>query len=288
MLIFPYLERRGIVAVPRVLWGREDQAMVKLREILSSLENPVEEARVELASKLLELAQELSELVFRENKILYPAVYALFSEGEWAAIAEIARDIGYIVDTGEGEWRPSAEPVYPYELEVSVTPEQLEKLPPEFKAAALQSGLTPDTYRVEREGDIKLETGFLTPEEIEGIFRSLPLEVTFADPNDRVRFYSRSELAEGFVRAKTILGRRIPFCHPPRLEKYVMLNVDLIKKGQYRFREFWTKQGDRVIRVIVAPVRAKDGRYLGTLEVVEDLTEVVNNPEEVKKKVVVL
>ena len=292
MLIFPYLERRGIVAIPRVLWGREDQVLVKLRHVVQELsklgEHSPRETLVDFASRLLELAKEISELVFRENKILFPAVYALFSEGEWVAIGEIASEMGYIVETGVSEWKPSAKPIYPYELEVVVTPEQIEKLPPEFKAAIERAGLQPDTYKVRREGDIELETGFLTPEEVEGIFRSLPVEVTYADVNDRVRFFSESDVAGGFVRTKTILGRRMPFCHPPRLENYVMLNVEAIKKGEYKYREFWTRLGDRVIRVTIAPVKGRDGRLLGVLEVVEDLTEVVNNPEEIKKKIVVL
>ncbi|MGC9121946.1 MAG: PAS domain-containing protein [Thermogladius sp.] len=128
----------------------------------------------------------------------------------------------------------------------------------------------------------------MTPEEIEGIFRALPLEVTYGDVNDRVRFFSESEIAGGFVRTKTILGRRIPFCHPPRLEKYVMTNVEALKKGQFKYREFWTRLGDRIIRVIIAPVKNREGKLLGTLEIVEDLTDVVNNPEEVKKKILVL
>jgi DUF438 domain-containing protein len=292
MLIFPYLERRGIIAVPRVLWGREDQVITKLRQVALDLEkhgdNVDRNLVQQIVPRLMEVSSEIAELVFRENKILYPAVYALFSEGEWAAIAEIADEIGYIVEPGEKEWKPSSKPVYPYELEVTVTREQLDKLPPEFRNAIEQRGIQPESYQIRREGDIELETGYLTPVEIEGIFRSLPLELTYADTSDHVRFFSESEITGGFVRTKTILGRRIPFCHPPRLENYVMVNVEAIKKGQFKYREFWTRMGDRIIRVLIAPVKNRDGKLLGVLEIVEDLTEVVNNPEEIKRKIVVL
>ena len=292
MLIFPYLERRGIIAVPRVLWGREDQIIVKLRQVSSDLEKQADAVdrvkAMEIASRLLELSNEIADLVFRENKILYPATLALLSEGEWAAIAEIADEMGYIVEAGEREWKPTAKPVYPYELDAKVTREQLEKLPPEFKTVIEKNGIQAETYHIRREGDIELETGFLTPAEIEGIFRSLPLELTYADASDHVRFFSESEISGGFVRTKTVLGRRIPFCHPPRLENYVMINVEAVKKGQFKYREFWTRMGDRIIRVLVAPVKSREGRLLGVLEIVEDLTEVVNNPEEIKKKIAVL
>ncbi|MEM3989674.1 MAG: DUF438 domain-containing protein [Desulfurococcaceae archaeon] len=293
MLIFPYLERRGIVAIPRVLWGREDQVVVKMRELSKDLSEGIKEGSASerlkaLLNSMQQLVREITDLIFRENKILYPAVWALFSEGEWAAIAEIAEDMGYIVEVSGREWKPSAKPVLPFEISESIPPEKISLLPDEFKAFALSSKVTPDSYSVEKPGDLRLETGFLTPKEVEGIFRSLPIEVTYADSNNRVRFFSESEISGGFVRAKTILGRRLEYCHPPRLEQYVSRVVEQVKKGVDKYRVFWTKLGDRVIRVIVAPVKNREGELLGVLEVVEDLTEVVNNPEEVRRKIVVL
>jgi DUF438 domain-containing protein len=291
MLVFPYLERRGIVAVPRVLWGREDQVIMKIRQLLELLSriNVVDESLAKLVSeKALEIAKEASELVFRENKILYPAVYALFSEGEWVAIAEIANEMGWLIDIGEVEWKPSAKPVLPYEIDGRITPQQIEALPQEFRSMALARGVEPDNYVIKRDNDIELSTGFLTAGEIDAIFRSLPLEVTYADKNDRVRFFSESRLGRGFVRTKTILGRRIEFCHPPRLEKLVRQTVDELKQGKAPYREFWTKLGDSILRVLIVPVKGVNGEYLGTIEIVEDMTEIINKPEEIKKKIMVL
>jgi DUF438 domain-containing protein len=291
MLVFPYLERRGIAAVPRVLWGREDQAMVKIRQLLELLPkiNIVDTSSAKLVSeKALEIAKEVSELVFRENKILYPAVYALFSEGEWVAIAEIANEMGWLIDIGEVEWKPSAKPVLPYEIDGRISLQQIEALPQEFRSMALAKGVEPDNYVVKRDNDIELSTGFLKPNEVDAIFRSLPLETTYADINDRVRFFSESKLGRGFVRTKTILGRRIEFCHPPRLEKLVRQTVDELKQGKEPYREFWTKLGDSIIRVLIVPVRGANGEYLGTIEIVEDMTEILNKPEEIKKKIMVL
>ncbi|MCX8199485.1 MAG: DUF438 domain-containing protein [Sulfolobales archaeon] len=291
MIIFPYLERRGIIAIPRVMWGREDQVIVKARELSRELEEGVKgeliaEKLKTVLNSMQQLAGEITDLVFRENKILYPATWALFSEGEWAAIAEVAREIGYVIEVSEEKWKPSEKPVLPFEVSESIPPEKIPLLPEEFRAIALLSKI--DSYNVKKPSDLELETGFLTPEEVEGIFRSLPIEVTYADSNNRIRFYSESEISGGFARAKTILGRRLEYCHPPRLEQYVSRVVEQVKKGVEKHRVFWTKLGDRVIRVIVASVKNSEGELLGVLEIVEDLTEVVNNPEEVKKRIVVL
>ncbi len=286
MLLFPYLERRGIVAVPRVLWGREDQAILKLRALLKRVQDelPPEEVNA-LAKEAADLANELTELVFRENKILFPALWALLTEGEWAAVAEEARKIGYLVKA-EREWEPKAEPVLPHQSEPKVEEDSLERLPPEFRAVA--AGVEPDKYRLVREGDLSLGTGFLSPEEVEGVFRALPVEVTFADASDRVRFYSDGRLPPAFVRTRTILGRNLLYCHPPRLERLVRETVETLKRGEADYREFWTRIGERIVRVFISAVRDEGGRYLGAVEVVEDFTEALKNPEEVLKKVVVL
>jgi len=292
MLVFPYLERRGIVAVPRVLWGREDQVIVKLRTFRELADKVLEDDRLEdvkEASKLaLEISREISELIFRENKILYPAVYILFTDGEWSAIDEVANEIGWIVEVSEREWKPDAEPLYPYMVDGVVTSEQIEKLPPEFRRTLEFAGVNPDEYRVERSNDLELDTGFINTREFRGMFRALPVEVTYTGKDGRVRFYSESMFHKGFVRTKTIIGRRFEYCHPPRLEEFVKKVFKEIVSEDKPYHEFWTRVGDRIIRVLITPVKNKDDEILGVLEIVEDLTDIVNNPEEIKEKIVVL
>ena len=241
-----------------------------------------------IANRALEIAREISELVFRENKILFPAVWALFSEGGWAAIDEMANDIGRLVDVGEKLWTPKTSPFMPYEIEVTITHEQIDKLPPEFKSMALTHGIQPDSYKIKRDEDIDLETEFLSVKEISSLFKSLPLEITYANIDDRVKFFSKSMFGRGFTRTKTIIGRRVEYCHPPRLEALVRKTVDEIKSGEASYREFWTRVEDRVIRVLIIGVKDDNGRYLGTVEIVEDLTDVINNVDEIKKKILVL
>jgi len=288
MILFPYLERRGINAIPRVLWGKEDQAIVKIRE-LEQLLNAGSEQKdgSKIASLSLEISREIADLVFRENKILYPTLLSLLSEGEWAAIMSLSDELGYIVPKREAIWKPSSEPVLPYQIEGHLDKKELEKLPAEVRT--LVETAVPEEYSIKEEGkDIELTTGFLTKEQLEGIFESIPLELTFADSNDRIKFYSKSKLMGGFPRSRSIIGRRLEYCHPPRLENYVKLNVRLLKEGQFNHREFWTRSGDRILRVIVAGIRDKNGRYLGTLEIVEDFTEIIKDPESIMKKIVIL
>jgi len=290
MLLFAYLERRGIYAIPRVLWGREDQVIVKLREFYRYAVESKSKGDVDMMVKAGELASEVSreigELVFRENKILYPTLYVLLSDEEWSTILSIADEIGWIVDTSDRVWKPLETKVYPYMIETLLTDEQLAKLPPEVRLR--QGDIKADNYVIRREDDIEFETGFLTRDEVEGILKSLPLEVTYANKDHRVRFYSESEMQEGFVRTKTIIGRKLEYCHPPRLESFVNKVADEVLKGEVDKRVFWTKLGDRILRVIIAPVKNRDEEIQGVLEIVEDLTDVIENVDKIKENIMVL
>ncbi|MCS7111388.1 MAG: PAS domain-containing protein [Ignisphaera sp.] len=196
--------------------------------------------------------------------------------------------MGWIVDVGDREWKPLEKPVLPYELKTAVDPQKVEELPPEFREIMVRGGLTPDTYEIRSADDLDLDTGYLNTEEIRELLRSLPLEITYADRNDRVVFFSESRLGKGFVRTKTVLGRRVEFCHPPRLEKLIRSVIDDLKSGKANYREFWTRIRDRVVRVLIVAARNDAGEYLGAVEIVEDLTEVINRADEIKKRIVVL
>ncbi len=290
MLIFPYLERRGIYAVPRVLWGREDRIIMNLRKLLEKIHRSDEEIvkdKDTIADEILNLSKEIAELVFRENKILYPSIWALFTEGEWAAIKEEADKMGYIVDKKK-DWIPNEKPIWPYELaSTTISEEQYKKMPPEIRSV-IDKGVKPDNYVIKNEEDIDLGTGFLSVEEIKSIFNNLPLDITYANKDDRVKFYTNSRLLRGFVRTKTIIGRKMEYCHPPRLEYLVKKVANDLKEGKRDIAVFWTRLGGRIIRVMIAPVRNEKGEYLGTMEIVEDFTEIIENPEEIKKKILVL
>lgn len=287
MIVFPYLERLGIYAVPRVLWGREREVIDnvrKLRELIRSKGDVNEVAKLGHA-----VTSEVAELIFRENKILYPTIWSLFSEGMWKAVYKEFKEVGFVVKV-DAEWVSSEEPVYPWQIEKGLDEQSVERLPPEIRSAALalQQGLKPDTFKLVRDGDVDLSTGYINIEEIKGILKVLPIELTFADKDGRVRFYSKSAFLKGFARVRTLLGRKLEYCHPPRLEQTIKKVFEDLKNGVKDHYEFYTTVGGRILRVLAVAVRNDGGEFLGALEVVEDVTDIVERHEEVKKKVVVL
>jgi hypothetical protein len=205
-------------------------------------------------------------MVFRENHILFPTLKALLSEGEWRAIAENEAMIGhYKVEPG-GDWRPSVEPVYPYQLEPGLTPDQMQRIPAEVGAMVGEA----QSHKLVRDGDLELEDGYLSRNEINAILRTLPLDVSFVDSEQRVRFYNRTD-DRIFARAKTVLGRQVQLCHPPRSVAIVGKIIANFKAGKRTPEEFWLNMGDKRVSIRYFPVRDDQGDFLGTLEVVQEV-----------------
>ncbi len=276
MLIFPYIERRGITAVPTVLWTKHDEIRAKISGMIKLL-GKVEEMGREKFSELFsqhasELASMLIDMVYRENNIFYPTVRVLLSDGEWLAVKLQEGEYGYYKIKPGNEWKPKVKPIYPYEIEGKLDAETIVKLPPEVRKAVEEEEVEPDEYEVVREGDIEIENGFLKPEEIEAIFRTLPVDVTFVDSEDRVRFFSGGDRI--FQRSRNIIGRPVQLCHPPKSVHIVNEILKSFKEGKRDKAEFWIDFKGRKILIRYFPVRDREGNYLGTLEVTQDITDI--------------
>jgi DUF438 domain-containing protein len=276
MLIFPYLERRGITAVPTVLWTKHDENRYALKGLARLLATENEMGWPEFVERIRKKVEDVSsglvEMVFRENNIFYPAVYALLSEGEWLAIKQQEEIFGYYKFAPADEWHPEVRPLQPYEIEASLTAEQILSLPPEVQMALKGQRLEADKTRPGKEGDFEVDVGFLSPREISEIFKTLPFEISFIDREDRVKFYSKNH--QIFARSRSVIGRPVQLCHPPKSVYLVEKILRAFKEGKREVAEFWLNSGDRLIHIRYFPVRDDKGEYLGTIEVIQDVTGI--------------
>lgn len=123
---------------------------------------------------------------------------------------------------------------------------------------------------------IPLQIGALTPEQITGIFTHLPVDVTFVDEGNDVRFYSGGK-NRVFERTPDIIGRNVLNCHAPESVQIVFKILEDFRAGSRDSAEFWlqTKGEDsRFIHIRYYAVRDPQGKFLGTLEVTQDATEI--------------
>ncbi|MCK4368715.1 MAG: DUF438 domain-containing protein [Dehalococcoidales bacterium] len=116
-----------------------------------------------------------------------------------------------------------------------------------------------------------LET--LSTETLEAIFDALPVDITFVDGTDTVRYYSRHD-DRIFRRTPAVIGRKVQQCHPQQSIHKVNEVVSDLKSGKRKVAEFWIELKGRRIYIRYFPVRGKAGNYIGTLEVTQDITDL--------------
>ncbi|MBS7608547.1 MAG: DUF438 domain-containing protein [Candidatus Bathyarchaeia archaeon] len=245
-VLFPVLEKHGITEPPAIMWMEHNQLREKKKQLKRLLENVASMNLQDFKRQLSELANaiksSLNSHIFKENNILFPAAQRVVTEQEWTEMQTDFDEIGYCC----------------------FTPEHLIKKPAEKPTVEAKPMA---------EGALQFETGTLTKEEIEAILNTLPVDITFVDKDDAVKFFNKAE-KRLFVRTKAILGRKVQLCHPQKSIHVVNRILEAFKKGEKDVAEFWIQKGDRLIHIRYFAVRDKDGKYLGTMEVTQDITDL--------------
>ena len=247
--LFPVLEKHGISEPPAIMWMEHNQLREKKKQLKALIENAAKIDFPDFKRQLSKLANAIGDAlnghIFKENNILFPAAQRVVTEQEWTSIRGDFDEIGYCCFTPE--------PL------IAKPAKKLEK--PEIEEESMP------------EGTLQFETGTLTKEEIEAIFNTLPVDITFVDKDDAVKFFNKAE-KRIFVRTKAILGRKVQLCHPQKSVHVVNRILEAFKKGEKDVAEFWIQKGDRLIHIRYFAVRDKGGKYLGTMEVSQDITDL--------------
>jgi len=126
---------------------------------------------------------------------------------------------------------------------------------------------------LEKKEAIRLETGMLSKEEIETILDTLPIDLTFVDKEDTVRYFSQTR-ERIFPRTKAVIGRKVQQCHPQKSIHIVNQILEDFRKGRRDVAEFWINMQGRLIYIRYFPLRSKNGEYMGCLEVTQDITNI--------------
>jgi PAS domain S-box-containing protein len=113
----------------------------------------------------------------------------------------------------------------------------------------------------------------LSQEQLAGILEAIPIEISFVDDKDLVKFWNKHE-TRIFRRPVSVIGKSVQNCHPKHsLDKVSQLLSDF-KAGKRDSAEFWIDLKGRKVYIRYFAVRNKAGRYLGTLEATQDITEI--------------
>ncbi|MEM3404398.1 MAG: DUF438 domain-containing protein [Nitrososphaeria archaeon] len=243
-VIFPLLEKHGITEPPAIMWMEHDKIRNAKKEFQELVKKIKEQDFQIFKEKIDKNFEAMNTIIpnhfYKENNILFPTALQLITKEEWEEALTVFNEIGYC------RFTPLP----------TVAPEIREE---KIKEVSLDK--------------IKFETGSLTIEEVEAILNSLPIDITFVDTEDKVKFFNKSE-RRIFIRTKAVIGRKVQQCHPQKSVHIVNKILDSFKDGKRDVAEFWIEMGGRLIYIRYFPVRGKVGKYLGTIEVTQDVTEI--------------
>lgn len=239
-LFFPYMEKYGITAPPKVMWGVDDEIRAQIKEIISLLNG---RPTTELKEKLEAAVEKIREMIFKEENIMLPMLLDTLTQDEWKKIADESVQIGFMLDRVP-VWMPAPQ------QKVAATPE------PEA-----QSGV------------ITLPTGAMRIEELTAMLNTLPFDITFVDKNDIVKYFSEGN-ERIFARTKAVIGRNVSNCHPPASVHIVEKIVEDFKAGKKDHEDFWINMGERFVLIRYFAVRDEAGEYLGVLEVTQNIKPI--------------
>lgn len=102
----------------------------------------------------------------------------------------------------------------------------------------------------------------------------LPVEFSFVDAEDTVQLFNKNG-DRIFPRPASVIGRKVQNCHPKKSIDKVQQILDEMKAGKREKAEFWINLGEKKVQIRYFSVRDSDGKYLGCLEVSQDVTEIM-------------
>jgi hypothetical protein len=246
-LLFPYLEKKGFEGPSSVMWGVDNEIRNQIRQFLAAInqENP---SQPTVAKLFVEMTQDIREMIYKEEKILFPEALTRLSEQEWASIRQQENEIGYFNVTPEEGWQPATttDPIKPQETE---------------KEIAFMDHL------------LSLDTGELTLKQINLLLTHLPVDVTFVDENDEVRYFSQGQ-DRIFDRSPAIIGRAVTKCHPPQSVHRVQIILDDFHSGKRDVAEFWIQAGEAFVHIRYFALRDGEGAYQGCIEVTQEISHI--------------
>ncbi|MFD3262145.1 DUF438 domain-containing protein [Paenibacillus lentus] len=250
-LLFPYLEKYGIYGPTKVMWGVDDAIRAMIKEIKEKLlgYNGDRAAKNMLMIDLERLITEVNEMIFKEENILLPMALEKLTEDEWVKIAAESEEIGYCLVAPEEKWIP-------------------ERVPLAFDEGGegTENGHLPN-------GLIRFETGILSVAQLEAIMNHLPVDLTFIDEQDVVRYFSHGK-ERIFARTKAVIGRTVQNCHPPQSVHVVNDLLADFKAGRKDTEDFWIPFKDKFVYIRYFAIRGDDGKYMGTLEFTQNIAPI--------------
>lgn len=236
-ILFPAIEKRWPdFRCLQVMWSFHDDIRRNLKEIIVLLSAPTLD-KTQFNKVLGDIYFNMFAIINREERILFPHIETTFTAEQLDALFNESIEMGF-----------------PYYNPVKTTP-------------------TIPTEKTMQYGEIDLSTGNLTAEQIILLFSHLPVDITYVDENNTVKFYSNPP-HRIFPRTNAIIGRDVRNCHPPESVHVVEEIIENFREGKKEVASFWIKMKAQFILIQYFAVRDQQGVYKGVIEVSQEISEI--------------
>lgn len=188
---------------------------------------------------LAQVITRAEEMIYKENNILFPLCAKHFTKDEWEAIYHDEKDYPEVLGVKKTIWKEAEETGQAH------APAQAE-------------------------GEIVMPGGHMRLDQLIALLNTIPMEITFVDEDNINRYFN--EGPKVFKRPGMAIDREVFSCHPPKVEPMVRRIIQSFREGKEDDVTVWMEKGGRPMLVKYMAVRDKDARYLGTMEVVQDMT----------------
>lgn len=238
-LFFPSLEKKGISAIPQVMWGVDDEIRQDLKKVKLMLDDPSGDLST-IKTSIVAVVERVKDMVIKEENILLPKLVDIMSFYDWILADQGSDEIGYFLEKPTESW----------------------------KAKTDEDSVIEDTP-----GVFNFDAGKLSNIETNAIFNTLPLDMTFVDKDGFVKYFTQGK-ERIFDRPKTIIGRHVSLCHPPQSVHIVEEIINDFKSGKKDNEDFYINFKGAYVLIQYFAVRDKNGEYLGTLEMTQDIAPI--------------
>ncbi|EEP64696.1 PAS domain S-box protein [Veillonella dispar ATCC 17748] len=271
--LYPMLEEHGFDRPTRIMWTFDDG----VRDAISASYALLREDKYEeFLASVPETLAKLRDLNSKELEVLLPTSFKLLSDEEFVRMSKNDHEIGYAIINAPGLYvvpgiNDSAASLNgnAASQNSAVSNEFLNDL-----AGLLSKYVGPvGGAQVGKDAVLDVATGKLTLEQINLLFRHLPVDLSYVDENELVKFYSDTP-HRIFPRSANVIGREVKNCHPAKSVHVVEEIVEKFRSGEQNQAEFWINKPGLFIYVIYTAVRDENGKFRGVLEMMQDCTHI--------------
>ena len=255
-LIMPVLDQYGVTGPSEVMWGVDNE----IKQEVSRLAKELSTKEIsDIADDLEAVLKRMTEMIYKEENILLPTALEKFTDEQWVDIYRDLFEMGPVFIEEIPKWKHGEEELA-FRKETS------------SKNQAAEDESLKDGVISFHGGGAASPAGKLTIAQLRGILQALPIDITFIDADTTNQFYKNTDKV--FSRPLSSLGRSTYECHPVFVRPIVKALINDFKEGKRNTYERRIKMGARDVHIVYAAVRDEDGKYLGTVEIIQDLSKL--------------